>query len=796
MKTAAFASAALAAYTSIAGGLEPADLTSFFVRPWERSCIVFRAAELEKGAEVPCEIAGYDGNVVRRTTSPVAEDGTVSVEVELPRGYHELRFPSVKQSFGVVSIEPFVGEADAFFAIDSATTWLETREDVRSALVSILARSGVSAARERLSLSSFDAHTGKCDWNDSKRPRGMRALYAKAGVGVLDMVWGANKALDPSPGGSLPYNYVALGDAWRDARTEIGAGWKGYEVGNEPDLEGFPSDQYVAAVKGASLAQDASLPHVPVVGGVFASVPPGDWYSCALENGILECTDAISFHQYDRVPSVEGQVLAMRRWLAAGGHPSKPLVLSESGHFWPLGPDRPDAAHDVDSAAEISAKAVEAKACGVASFYPFVLVFYEEGGIKNFGMFGREVTPTRQFAAYAFCIKALAGRDYAGDLAGVEGLARARVFAGADGRSVAALYTGKPGTAVKVQLPGATAVTSADGSRLVPGADGAYEISDSLAYAFYRTLPPVEPKTLAARLLALSRKPAKALREQSGVVMQYRRRPGTGRVSKRAYSFTKAEASSLPVPVRFQNVGTRSVTVTPRLVLPDGRETALSPVALAPRSSADVEFKVDALAALDVCEIRYIRVLADVDLGAAPLPVALPVTVDGELDEIMGRFKSAKRVPLAETRRWKMRAGAGRHAFSAKDGGTLRVDMDFDNSGASWIYPYYSLPERIDPSRHCGIVVRARIEKDANNVMVILAQQNKGYEVWANDLFAADGQWHSVYIPFEGLHYHTTGMQNAQIDFAAVDAVSVGCCSRTSKNALEVSDFYFVERQK
>ena len=775
----------------VVGRLVLKDVRQAFVRPGEKSELRWQAGATGPSPKVPCRIVGYDGRIEKTCEARLGPDGAVTLDYVFPRGYHEVVFPEAGQSFGVVALEPFAGKPDPFFGMDGALSGLEQREEMRRALVAAVKRSGISVVRERLVLSGYDTQRRVCSWEGGWRPRAMRALYEQAGVETLEMLWGASTGLDPSPGGRMPYEYVALGDVWRDARVKIGASWRAYEVGNEPDLENFPADQYVSVVKGAARAQDPSLPHVPVVGGVLAHVPPGDWFNCARANGILDCSDAISFHQYDRVPSVEGQVAAMRDWMAGGGYPSKRLLLTESGHYWPLGTDRPDAAHDIDSAAEISAKAIEARACGVAEFHPFVLVFYEEGGVKNFGMFGREVTPTRQFAAYAFCILALAGREYAGDLK-AGGLVRARVFTGSDVRAVASLYTGRPGQCVSVRLPGVANVVGADGRRISPSPDGTYGISDSLAYAFYKTPPSVDRATEAMRLYEVSRGVDKPLPPQPALVMQYRRDPRIGRESKRAYTFSKEEAKDIPVPVRLQNTGLQDVTAVLRLILPDGRKVSHPAVKVSARGSADVTMRVDVLGALDPCETRFVVVKADVDCGEQPLPLALPMTVDGEMDEILARFPVRTPVPFCETARWEMRAGNGRNSFSAKDGGVLRLDMDFDNIGTAWIYPYFRLPERINPADYCGIVLRARVEGPAGNVMTMLVDGKRGWEVWANDLFSADGRWHAVYIPFEGLHYHTVGMQNAPVDLARIDRVAVGCNSHEKKNALEVSGFYFV----
>lgn len=787
--------ATLAGFAAMAAvPIELVRLEDAFVLPDTPVVLTFRTDASLTAKTFPCEVVDYGGATARTLDAVRTEDGAVTVAASFPRGYHELRFPSLERSFGLVALKPFAGAPDPFFGMDAAISGLEQRDAARTALVRALKRSGVSVARERLGLSGYDPQRRVCTWEGGWRVREMRDRYEQAGVATLEMLWGATRELDPAPGGKLPYDYIALGDIWRDARLRIGRSWRGYEVGNEPDLENYPADQYVSVVKGAALAQDPRLPHVPVVGGVFAAVPPGDYFDCARANGILDCSDAISFHQYLSVPAVQEQVAAYRAWLAKGGDAAKPLILSESGHHWPMGGDRPDAAHDIASAAEISGKAVEAKACGLKEFHPFVLVFYEEGGIKNFGMFGREVTPTRQFAAYAFCIRALAGRRYVGDLKGVQGAVRARVFRGADGRCVVPLYTGRAGTPTRVTVPGRPqGFAGADGRRLA-SADGTLETSDALVYALYEDTPPTEAGTEAMRLLRIADDTPKPLPQPSPVVMQYRRDPTVGRASKRVYAFSKPEARDLPVTVRFQNTGTSAVKLTPRLELPSGARVPFGTFTLAARSATNAMVRADLLSALDVCEIRYVRVAAACTGAPDPIPLALPMTVDGELDEILSRFRSQRRVPVGQTDRWKMRCGNGRHVYSTLPDGTLHLDMKFENTGSSWLYPYFRLPDKIDPGTFCGIVIRARVLKAANGVMTMLVDEKRGYEVWANDLFAADGQWHTVYVPFDGLRYNTTGMQNAPIDFDGIDAISFGCCSHVPENALEIGAFYFVGR--
>lgn len=780
----------------VVGRLVLKDVRQAFVRPGEKSELRWQAGATGPSPKVPCRIVGYDGRIEKTCEARLGPDGAVTLDYVFPRGYHEVVFPEAGQSFGVVALEPNETR-DRFFGMDAALTMLEPREEMREALVEALRRSGITVARERLSLGGYSVRTGVCDWESGRRTRQMRAIYERAGLSTLEILWGAANGLDPAPGGKMPYDYIRLGDAWRDARNRIGASWRGYEVGNEADLDGIPADQYISVVKGSALAQDPAKPHVPVVGGVFASVPPGAYYDCARDNGILECSDAISFHQYDRVPAVEGQIAAYRKWMADGGYESKPLILSESGHCWPLGPDRPDAAHDIDSAAEITAKAVEGKACGLAEFHPFVLVFYEEGGIKNFGMFGREVTPTRQYAAYSQCIAMLAGGEYIGDLRLRGGKAvRARVFRRTrDGKSVATIYSGRAGESVAFKVPGRpSAAFGADGRPLATGADGSLAVADGLAYVVYDRLASADlvTETEAMRLHRISVRKPKPLPPVSPVVMQYRPAKGVGRMSKRAYTFTPAEAKSLPMTVRFQNCGSAKVKLESSLRLPNGGIRPLGRFELSGKSATNLTVSVDLSRELDACELRMVRVLAKCEGCADPLALALPMTVEGEVEEMLSRFRTREAVPLAETSRWRMRSGPGRNEILGGEDGTMRMKMDFASGGGAWIYPYFQLSRPIDPKKFKGIVMRARIAKSASNVMVMLVDDHNHHEVWANDLYAADGAWHSVYVPFDGLRYHTPGMQNAPLDYSFIDMISVGCASRSRDNLLEVSHFYLV----
>lgn len=783
-------------------GLEPVDLGMAFVMPDAPAVLRWKAGLRGQSTRVPYVVRDYTGGEEAQADAKLDADGSVTVTRAFACGYHEIAFPEANQTFGILSLEPHTGPADPFFGIDAALTMLETRPAVRTHLVACLKRTGIAIARERLSLGSISPKPGIFNWDATeRRPESMRAIYREAGVEVLDSLWGLTKSLEPCLNNKHPQNLVETAAAWSPIAARFGSGWGAYEVGNEPDLDlpAMPADQYVAVVKAGAFASDRTAPRKPVIAGAFATVPPGPYFETCAANGLLDCVDGLSFHQYDRAPAMQGQVQSYRNFLSAHGKPGLPLWLTECGHCWALGPDRPPREQDADSAREISAKAVEARACGIHSFFPFVMPFYEEGGSKSFSLFGREATPLRSYVAYAACASALSGRGYCGDLRTDDPNVRlSRVFAGKDGVHVAVLYSDKLDARLRVRLPVAPRrITGADGRTLSAAADGTVPLPDALGYVWFDGEPTAGAlirDTPAASLLAASRMAVPARSTASPVVLQFPYSAALGQLSKRAYHATKATAAALPITVRVQNLGDTLLTVAPVLHVPgpQPRQIPHDALTIQPHTIASASWTVDATAALDVCEIRHLRVTAACEQAPDVLPLALPMLVDGELDEILARFPKQERLPIAETARWKVRTGGGTQKFSSPDGKTWRMDMAFLHLGDAWAYPYFALPSPIDPKVFSGLVLKARVMKKASNNMLILVEENDRREIRASDLYVADGQWHSVYVPFDQLRYFTPGMQNEPLRLDRISTLSVGLVSRELTNTLEVSDLILV----
>ena len=279
-------------------------------------------------------------------------------------------------------------------------SWLVRDADLRPGLVRILRRSGMAMSRERLSWGEIQPMRERFDWNGRSGYETVRQLHAEQQVPVLEMFHSAT----PWSGtvGKYPEDLLGTAASWREITRRWRSTWGGLEVWNEPDIffgDLLPADQYVALVKTLAWAVDREAPGTTLVGGVMAHYHR-PFLDTAAECGMLDCVDVASFHTYDRAARMQELVGKYRDWLAAHGRPDMPLWITESGRPWKKGPSRPPADQDAASALDITRKAIEVRACGVARYFAFVYPFYEEND-NNFGMLDRWGTPLRSFAAYA-----------------------------------------------------------------------------------------------------------------------------------------------------------------------------------------------------------------------------------------------------------------------------------------------------------------------------------------------------------------------------------------------------------
>jgi hypothetical protein len=361
---------------------------------------------------------------------------------------------------------------------------------------------------------------------------------------------------------------------------------------------------------------------------------------------------------------MEPLVARYREWLEERQRPSMPLWITECGRPWKRGPKRPPADQDAQSALDITMKAVEARACGIARYFAFVYPYYDENE-NNFGMMDRRATPLRSMAAYAQAARTLADAEFLGDLKTADkAVLRSRVF-GKGAETIAVVYTGKPDPAAKVKLD--LPVLRAEGidGRPIPAAAGGFlSVPDGLAYLWLdqrAAASRLDPKVPAMRLWERGRQPFERLRKPSPVVLRYQFDRQQAEPSARGYRLKAAPVGKLRVPVKAFNVGDEPVKLDLRLDVDGGQPVAspAGPLAVPSGGAAETAWEVDLAAAFARRGRAWIRVEAS-DAAApgaehrrGPPALAFELFDEANLQATLSQFPGRPQLPIQDLDRWK-----------------------------------------------------------------------------------------------------------------------------------------------
>jgi len=781
-----------------AAGLEPVDYVESFVEPGKETTLRWRASDPGPKKEIPYFIQDYWGHSIAEGKATDGGDGVFTLKHSFSRGYAEIHFPECGQVFGVVSQEAHIGGTDPFFCIDAGLTWLEQDPARRDGLVKIMARTGIAMARERFD-SPFGAAPHSYHWEAGGHHDGaMRETYAKSPVSVLEILGGAKEKFGMVKGQAYPQNLPVVASEWIGVAQHYDSVWGGAEIYNEPDLKTEPADQYVPMVKAFSYVLAQAGSHAPLVAGVLATAPPGPYFETCAANGMFADADVISFHGYDKAPDMIRTISHFREWLKKSNVEAMPLWMTESGKPWANGPARPPQAQDALSACEITSMGVEALAGGVARFFPFVFVYYEEGA-NNFGMMGREATPLRGMAAYAQGIRALSGQHYLGDLQGLDpAIKLARVFGAGGEDCVAVLYTGKIDEQAKVafSLP-VQSIEGADG-RSLKMSEGKAPIPDGLCYLRLKRKDigtALADHTPMMALSQIGRNPLKPKRLASPIVLQLLAQDLPARTSSRRYLVTQDVAHTLPIHVRLHNLSAQPLDLTPAMTLPAGSPDTKSSVTIPGMSYVDVAWQPDATSALSLAQTRFITVTAKSSGDVQPSPLAIPVAMEGTLEQHLATHKRQVPLPVSEISRWRKNSAPGTCNFSVTGDGHWRMDCRFTASQGNWTFPRFILPAAVNPAVDYGFLIRARVDKAGHPA--IIARSGDGPSLvsfWVSDIFPADGQWHVAYVPFAEFKPGpgAVGNQNTRLDPASWKILEIGMTSGAQQNGMEISHFIVV----
>lgn len=783
--------------------LRPERAESLFVEPGQAAVLRWRVERDLPSGEIRYTIRDFHDREAGTGTAERPDAKTVAATVTLAQGYYEIEFAGIGQRFGVVALPKSSPPPDAFFCIDSAMSWLVRDGELRESLVSILSRSGVAMSRERLNWGEIQPTRERFDWQGRNGYETVRQLHAEQGVPVLEMFHNAT----PWSGmvGKYPEDLIGTEAAWREITRRWRKTWGALEVWNEPDIffgDLLPADQYVALVKTLGYAVDREAADLTLVGGVMAHYHRG-FLDTAAQCGMLDGVDVFSFHTYDRAARMEELIGKYRDWLAAHGRPDMPLWITECGRPWKRGPGRPPVEQDVASALDITRKAVEARACGIARYFAFVYPFYEEND-NNFGMMDRHGAPLRSFAAYVQAARALGGKQYLGDLRLSDSLPAARVF-GDDRETVVVVAAGADGKPAKIAvgLP-VSRSEGLDGRPLAATAAGEVPLSDGLAYVWLERNALAQRLDTAGktrRLWQLGQPAPRPRRPASPIVLRWQIDPAAVKAETAGYRLLSQEAGKLRVVVRAFNLSLQPAVLRLALDFGEaaGRVLSENPCAVKVPASgfADAAWDVDLSAAFTRHNEIAVTVGPAGDAAQQASPVVVKLIGKPTIAQCLGRHARHVRLPLGEAARWQPNVPSyGRMSLEPQSDGAVRLDVSF-TKGDRWVYPYFALPDDVDLSRFSALVLRARCERPATvRVFLWEGQRGVGY-ITPKSIVPADGQWHAAEVRFADLTLSSANApdDNGRLDLGQVRRISFGMNSDAAENRLEISEAYLVGPQ-
>lgn len=667
------------------------NLLQFYALPEQPQRLEWATTHFADGQALAYEITDYGGASVVAGASTAVAAGRVGITVTLPRGYYELRFPDADLVFGLTVLEPYAGAPDPFFAIEGLIS-NRAEERIRQT-VALLLRAGIHSNREWFNYAAEEPVQGECQ---VERER----FYDIAGEMGLKSIccfndfprWYGGEPL----GGRyvMPRHLLGLAPSVSGMLDRRAAGLEAFHLLNEYDYRRIPGEAHLPIMKAAAYAmrdRDLLMVAAPFARGEAART----CLRAGMDNGLLEIIDVFAFHDYGAPEKLVPLIQTYRDTLA--GHPKGqlPIWITECGKPWSRGVDQaqlistyggppgklhPERDEDMLSALWITMKGVEARAAGIAKYFPFTLPFFPENN-NNFGMMDYHATPLRSLAAYMFSVQQLAHKNYVGDWPSLPANAViCRVFQGPTG-AVAVIYTGDiEERMVSIADMPATGAWTLDGRPLAIDA-GAIRFTGGMAYVALDAVKlNIAALNMATQAMALRRE---ALSYQSQprlatpVVYQF------DHWQVESWDSANYHADSDRFAVNVYNFSDEEQRIAPQLQLPAGVSVVQAPAATAcvlqPRSETALAWRLDFSGCQDA---QYKVRLVDAAFPLAGCSVPF----------INRSLMVKKSFAFMNPQRWRRNSsGSSTFSFDA-DEQALKVATSFAPGGSGrWVFPEYVL---------------------------------------------------------------------------------------------------------
>lgn len=483
------------------------DWDAFYFTPEKKQSVRLYNPSVASGEKIKYEIRGYTDLVVARGESVVGKDHSLNIPFQLSRGYYEITLIGQQRKLRLWGGDQFTGVPDPFFGIDAGYSWFPGGAK-EPAMMRALRNHGIHTVRERLSYRKVqdDVDAGKgWDGGQARYYLDVRRRLKAQNLGILDCFHDApaSRGGDPKSwnSGNYPVDLNSVGQDWKTFFAKLDGLDDSMEIWNEPDgFSAGPVTLYVPLAKTLAWSYAQSGAKINLVGGVFSELAPADFIETAARDGLFDYVDSVSYHTYSGPTEVEKQIRGYFDLFRKYHREGMPLLITEAGR-----PFSSDAWWEQGNAASwITAKAVAARACGVAGYYPFFAQVYSQStgktGRMDFSMLDSDSAPRRSMAAYLNMAGELSHLEYLGNLRSNDPLVLSCPVFGNSARMVAVPITLRVQAENRISIDAPiTAIRGIDGRTLVPGNDRRIPVPDGVTYL---ELNPQQMKTkYAASLL-------------------------------------------------------------------------------------------------------------------------------------------------------------------------------------------------------------------------------------------------------------------------------------------------------
>lgn len=795
----------------------PPRVDQFFISPNVPAQVLFAAAQPQGKLpqSVPFELKDYTDKSVATGQAKVTQDRTVSIPVNLPRGFYTLILDD-SQEYGLDVVPEFQGNTDPFFCMDSGLGWLVVRknhyttysnyEQTRDDMVAILKRVGVAKSRERISWGAMQVGPNEWNWQTDRQYDTLRDAYRKHGVPVLELSHSSPSFLGHTTGNRFPKDLHGTAQAWTAYHQRLGDSWGGLEMWNEANLSfggNRPADQYAPMSKAIAYSLDQAQCQAPIGGPATAGGFDMAYLKNYADNGGLTSTDYYSFHTYSHAMAIEGIIEKHRELFAQYNQQSFPIWITESGRPWTKGQDRPSLSEERTSTVDNVMKAIESKACGVASYFVFVYPFYEENS-RNFGLLDRTGSPLRPMAGYANAINMIANMQYIGDWTTDDSnIQRARVFANTD-KAILVLYAPqiKDTDTVQVNLPANCNFYGIDGRELDATTTGTVPMPDGITFVQLPidSLNNVNSQTPAKRLYELSRQKRQA-KITSPIVMQFMPSEEVYDMDVKGYRI-KADDShqTVPLVLRLCNLGDTSEQITVKMQ--KNGQAFGQPVVVDLAAASDGQAQWDIPIAWRNEEHSTITFEAAANRTLNIAPVSIELIGELTFNALMSTTRQKQQIIIDDQTRWQMAAASECDPKMNFPGmGLCQIEARFEEGKDKWIFPRLNLGDDVSLQQYSGIAMEIKAV-NTSRVHLFCWEKNAdgknesiGY-LTPTSLISGDQQWHAVYIPFNKLVLSGSNAMdpNNKLDLDQIQRISPGFNGNVGQCSLEIRQAWLVTK--